>query len=378
MEFNKRNVRVLLGIVAFAVVLFSMVQNFEMVMGFVRGVLSIFSPVIIGFCIAFVLNVLLRVLEERVFAFLDKGPPWRRKIKRPISLLVTILVAFGVITILLLVILPELQDTILRLVNNLPGYIQEASAWLEGWLIRFNLNTDFLHNTKIDWNQVTAAVQSMFNANNTSELVGTAAGMTASVFSALTSFLFGFIIAIYVLAEKEKIAKMMHRIIDLVFSKATAGRIVRVCRVAYNSFTNFVTGQLVEAVILSLLCFVGMLIFQLPSAGIISALIGVTALVPIVGALVGETVGCLLILMVSPLKALLFLVFILSLQLVEGNFIYPKVVGKSVGLPGIIVLIAVIVGGNLGGILGVLLGVPISSVLYTLLLDWMDRRERAA
>ena len=167
---------------------------------------------------------------------------------------------------------------------------------------------------------------------------------------------------IYTHVSKERLKKVYEKTLE-------------VCSVASGSFANFITGQVTDAFILAVLCFIGMSIFRFPSAIVVSVIIGITALIPVIGPLIGEFIGCFIIFMESPLKALLFLIFVLILQAIDNNFIYPKIVGKSVGLPGIIVLLAVIVGGNFGGIMGILLGVPISSAVYALVMSWLNSEK---
>jgi predicted PurR-regulated permease PerM len=188
----------------------------------------------------------------------------------------------------------------------------------------------------------------------------------------------GVVIAIYILATKEQAGAFTNRLIRALLPENLYLRLMRLLKISCDAFSSFITGQLVEAVILGSLCFIGMTVFRFPYAGAISVLVGVTALIPVIGALIGEAVGTFLILMVDPLKAFLFLVFVLILQALEGNFIYPKVVGKSVGLPGLLVLVSVIVGGNISGVMGVLLAVPVCSILYALAKEFIVFREARA
>lgn len=368
---NKKQIKSILGIITFGIILFALILNFSTAWAALGKILDVFSPVITGFCIAFVLNVLLRVLENRVFSFMGRSSrKWVAKLQRPVSLIATILVTFGFLTILLLVIIPDLRVTIQRLIENMPSYLETA----QNWLGKIQINGQQIFNTQIDWDKLLETIRTMLTPGTENSIVETAAGVTTSVISSIMDLAFGLFISLYILAQKEKIGRFAVRLSNALLPQKVSEKLRHICTVANNSFSNFITGQLTEAVILGALCFVGMLIFQFPNAAIISILIGVTALVPIVGPLVGEVIGCLLILTESPLKALLFLIFVLILQLIEGDLIYPRVVGRSVGLPGVIVLIAVVVGGNIGGMLGVLLGVPVASVVYTLVLDWLDNR----
>ena len=368
---DKKQFKGILLLILFGVLLLGLIENFMMVWGAVKKVYAIFEPVITGFCIAFVLNVLLRVMENRVFAFMGRSSrPLVRKMLRPVGLLSTVVITFGILVILVLVILPELQETIQMLVDNMGTYVEEIQAWVA----QIRINGHQLFTAQLDWEKLMVTIQEMLTPGTETSIVETAAGVTTSVVKSLANLVFSLFISIYVLARKERVGELAIRISKAILPEKASDKLRRICKLANNAFSNFITGQLTEAVILGVLCFVGMKIFRFPNAAIISVLIGVTALLPIVGPLIGEIIGCLLILIESPIQALLFLVFVLTLQVIEGNVIYPKVVGRSVGLPGLIVLSAVVVGGNIGGIFGVLLSVPVASVIYTLVLDWLDNR----
>ena len=378
MNLSKKNIKQLLGIITFAIVLFTVSQNLTSVANFLEGVMSIFAPVIIGLSLAFMLNILMSVLDRRVFAFLKKSKkPSVRKLLRPASLVSTLLLTFGFFVLLLFIILPQLKDTILLLIEKIPVYYQTLVEWVDSLVLRFGLeiNTEMLHNPKFDINDIYSMVQNFFTVESTSDILNTTMGVTSSLVSGVSNLVLGFIIAIYVLVEKEGIVKMTNRILSAVFSEKVNAKIHEICNIASNSFANFITGQFTDAMILATLTFIGMLIFGFPYAAVVSVIIGISALVPVIGPIVGEVIGCLIIFMESPIKALLFLIFVLILQAIDNNFIYPKIMGKSVGLPGILVFIAVVIGGNLGGILGVLLGVPTASAIYALVINRLKNKN---
>ncbi len=378
MNLSKKNIKQLLGIITFAIVLFTVSQNLTSVAIFLEGVMSIFAPVIIGLSLAFMLNILMSVLDRRVFAFLKKSKkPSVRKLLRPASLVSTLLLTFGFFVLLLFIILPQLKDTILLLIEKIPVYYQTLVEWVDSLVLRFGLeiNTEMLHNPKFDINDIYSMVQNFFTVESTSDILNTTMGVTSSLVSGVSNLVLGFIIAIYVLAEKEGIVKMTNRILSAVFSEKVNAKIHEICNIASNSFASFITGQFTDAMILATLTFIGMLIFGFPYAAVVSVIIGISALVPVIGPIVGEVIGCLIIFMESPIKALLFLIFVLILQAIDNNFIYPKIMGKSVGLPGILVFIAVVIGGNLGGILGVLLGVPTASAIYALVINRLKNKN---
>lgn len=379
MDLSKNNLKKLLGVITFGIVLFAVSQNLSAVGAFLEGVLGLFAPVIIGFTLAFMLNIILNVVERRVFAFMKKSKkPVVRKLFHPVSLVSTLLLTFGFFVLLLFIILPQLKDTIMLLIEKIPVYYQSLVEWIDSIINRFGLDisTEFLHNPKFNINDIYVMVQDFFTSQNGNDILNTTMGVTSSLVSGVTNIVLGFIIAIYVLAEKTKIIKFTNRILAAAFSEKINNKIHEICNIASNSFASFITGQFTDATILAVLTFIGMLIFGFPNAAVVSVIIGISALVPVIGPIVGEIIGCLIIFMDSPVKALLFLIFVLVLQAVDNNFIYPKIMGKSVGIPGLLVFIAVIIGGNLGGILGVLLGVPTASAIYALVVNWLKNKGK--
>ena len=379
MEFSKKNIKIILGIITFGIVLFTVSQNLTAVAGFLSGVLKILAPVIVGFCLAFILNILMNFFERKVFKKLGKSKKRVvRSLLRPLSLVSTIIATLGFIVLLMFIIIPQLEDTVALLIDKIPVYYQDFVSWIDGLVERFGLeiSTEMLHNPQIKIEDIMAMAEKLFTFESTGDILNTTMGVTSSVVSGVVNLALGFVIAIYILAEKEKIGKFTNRILKAVLPHKPYKHLCDICSVASNSFSNFITGQFTDAFILAILTFIGMLIFGFPNAAVVSVIIGISALVPVIGPIVGEIIGCLIIFMESPLKALLFLIFVLILQAIDNNFIYPKIVGKSVGLPGMLVLIAVILGGNIGGILGVLLGVPTASAIYALIVDWLKNRNK--
>lgn len=379
MEFSKKNIKIILGIITFGIVLFSISQNLIAVAGFLSGVLKILAPVIVGFCLAFILNILMNFFEKKVFKAMGKSKKRVvRGVFRPISLVSTIITALGFIVLLMFIIIPQLEDSITLLVEKVPVYYADFVSWIDGLVERFGLevSTEMLHNPQIKIEDIVTMAEKLFTFESTGDILNTTMGVTSSVVSGVVNLALGFVIAIYILAEKEKIGKFTNRILLAVLPQKPYKHLCDVCSVASNSFSSFITGQFTDALILAVLTFIGMLIFGFPSATVVSVIIGISALIPVIGPIIGEVIGCLIIFMESPLKALLFLIFVLILQAIDNNFIYPKIVGKSVGLPGMLVLISVILGGNFGGILGVLLGVPTASAIYALVVDWLKGRNK--
>ncbi|MBQ8767265.1 MAG: AI-2E family transporter [Clostridia bacterium] len=378
MELSKKNIKKILGIITFGIVLFTLSQNLSSIASFFKGALAVFASTIIGFCLAFILNIPMTVLENKVFKGLkNKKNKFANKMLRPLSLTATVILSIGFIVLLLFIIIPQLHDSISLIIERVPAYYQSFVLWVDDMVLRFGLDisTEILHNPKINIDTITAMAEKLFTFDGTSDILSTTMGVTSSVISGVSNFIIGFIIAVYILAEKEKIGNFSKKFFEKLLPEKINEKLLNVCSVFSDSFSSFITGQVTDAVILAVLCFIGMSIFRFPNAIVISVIIGVTALIPVIGPLVGEFIGCFIIFMESPLKALFFLIFVLILQAIDNNFIYPKIVGKSVGLPGILVLLAVIIGGNFGGILGILLGVPTASAVYALMIAWLNSKS---
>ena len=318
---------------------------------------------------------MMRGFEDKIFFFMKRSKRrFIRKLLRPVSLILTFAVFFGIITVLIAVVWPDLEETVISLSSKLPAYFNELKAWAIEALKGFHVDTEWLEEFTVDWKTISGTVQSFFDSDSTSAILGTAGSIAGSVAGGVMNLIFSIVIAIYFLAQKERICAFSARMFRAFLPTKVCDTLFHVANISNSVFSNFIRGQCTEAVIFGFLCYVGMLIFRFPYAGIISIVVGCTALVPIVGALIGEIFGTILILTVNPLQALLFLVFVLVLQQLEGSLIYPKVVGTSVGLPGILVFSAVIIGGNIGGIVYSLISVPICAVLYTLLREAMEKR----
>lgn len=372
MEFNRKNVRTILLIIAFAVVLYTAAQNLASVYGAVKTVWNVFGVVITGLAMAFVLNVPLKLFEDRVFYGMSEDRrPLVRRLRRAVSLVCALVVSLGVIVILIAVVLPQLTQTVTEVAARLPEYISAVVNWINEVLAKFDIEIEALKEFTVDWEKVFKDLSTYLkegNVINTATDVGTAAASTV-----MNTFL-GLVVAVYVLAQKERIGRFARRCIDAFLPKRASSAISRVASMASETFSSFVAGQLADSCILGILCYICMLIFRFPYPEVISVVIGVTSLVPMVGSFIGEVIGALLILIVSPLKALLFVIMVLAIQQVDGAFIYPRIVGKSVGLPGVAVFCAVIVGGNIAGVLGAVMGVPVCAVLYALLKEAVASR----
>ena len=359
---------------AFGVLLFVGLQNLGTVWGFVQILIGLLMPFIIGLCIAFILSVPMRAVETHLFRPLDKkcGRIWR-KIRRPLAATVTLLLALGVLAAAVFLIIPELGRSLRTLADSIPGFIARAQAWLTELAQKYPQWQDWINDLQLDWNAIAQKLLA-FAQSGAVDLFNSTVSLATSIFSGVFNLFLGVIFAMYVLMQKETLARQITNVLRAHLPDAKTDRLLEIGRLSNRTFSRFLTGQCLEAVILGLMFFVTMCIFRFPYALMIAVLIAVLALIPIFGAIIGCVVGAFLIFVGDPMQAFWFVVMFLILQQIEGNFIYPKVVGTSVGLPSIWVLAAVTVGGGVMGIFGMLVAVPLSSVLYSLLRDSTNRR----
>ena len=356
-------IRALLLIILFAWAL----MNLDAVMKFLGKVISLFSPFLIGGGIAFLINVVLNPLERCWNKVCKKAPA---KLARPVCLTLSAVLVFGILFAVVFMMIPSLRESGDEFIQNIPFYVDEIGCWWADtvhFAAKYNI---VLPEYAIDSDLLIEKITTFINDEG-SGIITVTWGAATSILSGLVDVLF----ALYLLAKKEVVATHLKKLITTVLPQTRARRLLSIASLTNQTFTNFVSGQLTEAVIIGVLCFFGMLILGIPYAGAVSAFVAVTALVPIFGAWLGGGLGAFLILLAEPIKAVWFIVYLLILQQVEGNLIYPKVVGKSVGLPGLLVLMAVTIGGGAFGVLGMLFSVPVCAVLYSLYLEFMQKSD---
>lgn len=347
------------------------IRYFDMLLGGVGNLWGIAFPLIMGCVIAYILNIVLRKLEKLYF------PNTRNaaviKSRRPVCILLSLVLIALVFSLILLLVVPELAKAVVVIGQGIPILFEQVVDWLILHDEAFPQIEEELQNLQIDWNALGDSVWNYLKIG-VGGIVNSTVTIVGSVFGAVVHFIISLIFALYILGSKEKLGGQARRIVHAYVKPRWIALGKRVLRTADETFSSFIVGQVTEAVILGSLCTLGMLLFQFPYAPMVGAFIGATALIPIVGAYLGAAVGAFMILTQDPFKAVLFVVFIVVLQQLEGNLIYPKVVGSSIGLPGMWVLTAVTLGGGLLGIPGMLLGVPTAATAYKLLAH--DVRER--
>lgn len=364
---DKTTMKKILAIAAFTVILYWGLNNLSLLLSWARALLALLSPFILGSCIAFILSVPMKGVERLLFGWADgRGKHgWAQKIKRPVSIVLTICLFIAVIWFVVFLVVPELLRTLGIISDAIPPFIRRMQTWSTGFMAGLPDLSKEIAALQIDWMGIWKNVAGFLSSSATNVLNSTFT-VASSVFNGVFNFILGLIFAIYILMQKEKLAQQGKRVLYAVFPERAAAYMLNVSSLTHRTFSSFLTGQCLEAVILGAIFFVSMTLFRFPYALMISVLIAFTALIPIFGAFIGCFVGAFLILVTDPLKALWFLILFLVLQQIEGNLIYPRVVGSSVGLPSLWVLVAVTLGGSTMGVLGMLIFVPLFSVLYAI------------
>lgn len=366
MELNQENIRKIKEIILFTAVIIVCLWKYETVLDILFFVLNILTPFILGGAIAFVLNVPMNFVQRHLFdEERIKKSKVLQKMARPVSMILVLIAVFGIVAIVMFILIPQLGETFANLGRSIQAFIPQIQEWAARL---FNDNKeimDTVNNLEFDWNKIMDTGINFFK-NGAGSVVDSTITAAKSIVSGLTTFFIAFVFAIYILLQKEKLGVQAKKVLFAFVRRGRAEATVEVLSLTYNTFSSFLTGQCVEAVILGSMFAVSMTILKLPYALLVGVLIAFTALIPIFGAFIGCGVGAFLIFMVDPMKALIFVVLFLVLQQIEGNLIYPHVVGNSVGLPSIWVLAAVSIGGSLMGVVGMLIFIPIVSVVYAL------------
>ncbi len=371
MKLDKENTKQIIKIVVIAIVLLVALLNIIQIWEIFKVFLNILSPFIWGLAIAFILNIFMTFYENKLFksrkAKKNNNKELKQKkngIKRVCSIALSIITIIAVITIIMLLIIPQFVEVIKNLVINIPDYLENLKFFAMDITEKVPEINNFIQNIQIDTEALRNGI-----INISKDVLDITVNQVSNLFSNVVNFFIAIVFAVYILANKEGLKVQAKEFIYARLDKEKADYILKVSRLSRDSFRNFLTGQAKEAVILGVLCAIGMLILGIPYAGPIGALTALTAFVPIVGAFIGGFIGAVLIVAVDPIKAIIFIIFIIVLQQVEGNLIYPHVVGKNIGLPSIWVLVAITIGGSLFGIMGMIVGLPILSIIYAIVTE---------
>lgn len=408
MKLDKENTKQIIKIVVIAIVLLVALLNIEPVWNVCKTFLSILSPFICGLAIAFILNIFMRFYEEKLFNTKKKRKNNSKEItqsekdnqsnnimtkassnvinktnlekenkqkkdnkngKRVVSIALSIITIVAVVIIIMLLIIPQFVEIIKNLIINMPTYLESLKDWAIDLTQRVPEINNFIQNIQIDTEALKNGLM-----NISKGVLDVTINQVSGLVSGIVNFFIAIVFAVYILANKEGLKVQAKEFIYARIPEERADYILKVSRLARDSFRSFLTGQAKEAVILGVLCTLGMLILGIPYAGPVGALTALTAFIPIVGAFIGGFVGAVLIVAIDPIKALIFIIFIIVLQQIEGNLIYPHVVGKNIGLPSIWVLVAITIGGSLFGIMGMVIGLPILSIIYAIVTENTNKK----
>lgn len=364
---NKTQMKKILLLCFLVILMFVVIENFGVVLSVLGKLFDVVFPFILGACIAFVFNVPMKKIENTLF----KNKP-NFKGKRAISYLLSLILIFGILVIAMFVIIPELIDTVKEIAKQAPIAVKTAQAYVFSLTEKWPELKAITNNINFDYEKLIQKLGVLLTG--ASGFFSSTVGIVTSIVSGFATFIIAFAFSVYLLVRKEDFSLQFKKVLYAFLPERAVTQLLKIADLSNITFSNFLTGQCLEACILGAMFFVSMSIFRMPYALLISVLIAITALIPIFGAFIGCAVGVILILFISPKQALIFLIMFLVLQQIEGNLIYPHVVGGSVGLPSIWVLVAITIGGDLMGIAGMIIFIPLCSVLYALFRDYVYKK----
>ena len=383
MNLNTKNVKKIRGLILFAAVVCLALMKFDLLCQAVVFVVNIIKPFLLGAVIAFVINLPMCFFEKKLFSTerMEKMKPKTRdivsRIKRPVSLVLALLAVVLVLTLVVITVIPQLVATIQVLAKEIPVFAEQAAKWLE---VMFSSNPELLDTLQeikipeINWKEIFQTIWN-FLQNGMGNMLTSTFTVATSIVSGTVNFFIALIFSFYILVQKEKLGDQFRRLIKAYTKPQAYEWVMKVASLLYRNFSHFITGQCTEAIILGAMFVIVMAVFRFPFAFMIGVLIAFTALIPVVGAFIGCFIGAFLILVDSPSKVIGFLILFIILQQIEGNLIYPHVVGNSVGLPSIWVLAAVTIGGSLMGVVGMLIFIPLLSTVYMLLKEDVNKKN---
>ena len=367
MEFNDSTIKKIRGLIIFAVIVVVAGWNYSRLLALVMKLIGFISPFLLGGVMAFILNVPMRRIEKMLPVKEES------RIRRPLSLCLTLVFVIGVLLLVIFVVMPQLFETILSLQNSIPAFLTGVKEQAERLFAQNPEIADYINGIQIDWKAFLEGVVGFLSTGAGSVLSSTMSA-AISIINGVTTFIIALVFSIYMLLQKETLSRQFQKLMKAFLPEEVMIHTLEILKLVSETFSNFLTGQCMEAVILGSMFFLTLSVFRLPYGLLIGVLIAFTALIPMFGAFIGCAIGAFLMLMVKPLDAVIFLIIFFVLQQVEGNFIYPHVVGNSVGLPSIWVLVAVTIGGSAMGIVGMLVFIPLCSVVYAILREIVNSR----
>ena len=371
MEIGKDTLKKLTLILFGAIAFGWCINNYKIFFGIIGTIWGYVFPFALGGCFAFLINIPMRQIEKQTTRLCkklkhNKSKEPSKSLIRGFSIAITLLIFFGIVSALTAVIIPQISDAVLSLKKAVPmlsELVKNSNEWVSQNL---PLLEEQIGELNMDLTGIMTKVSTLLQTLG-ERVINSSISVATSVFSGVVNFFLALVFAVYILFSKEALGKQFNAIIRAFFKKEYATKTFFFLRIVDRTFTKFFTGQCLEACILGLMFLVGMTVLRFPYAAMISALVCVTALIPIFGAFIACFIGAFLMIVNNPIQAVWFVIFFLVMQQIEGNFVYPRVMGNSIGLPSLWVLLAVTIGGNMMGILGMLIFIPIFSVIYTLI-----------
>lgn len=364
MNLTKKNKKAIMSLIIFTGVVLWCVLNYKLFVDLICFILKLILPIIVGVGIAFIINVPMKLIETKIFKIYKRK---HKKFVRAVSLVLSYVLIFGLITLILFLVLPQVGSALTTLSKNLP----DGFDWLKNNLEHLSKSYPELSDkiSQLDYKQLIGDAFSSFGS-----ILTIAIAFVKKTVSRAITFFVGLVLSIYILADKEGLATRSKRVLTALFNDNVVGQIIKIVKLTNESFSRFITGQCLDAFLLGIIFFICMSILKMPYALAISVLLSTTALIPFVGAFITLAAGAILIAVTDPIKALWYVVMFFALQFFDDNVMNPRVVGKHVGLPPLIALIAVVIGGSIFGFLGMIISVPLASIIYTLFKEFIDDR----
>lgn len=369
---NKRREHTIIGYFVLGVALILFIIYFSKICSFFGILWNACSSLVFGAMLAFVLNIIMDPIQKHLSKRKNK---FVAKHAKSLALTLTMVIAIGIISLLTSLVIPNLIDSIRIFVQTVPQYTNEIKVFLEKVFKDYPTIVTKIEATNFNWAEVFSGV-SQFTSKGFSNVMDSTISLVTAIVNSTVNLLMIVIFAIYVLSEKQRFIRLYHFLTNLYLNAQDKSRLNLILRTTNQTFKAFIGGECIEACILTTMCFVGMLILRMPYALMISILVGVINMIPMVGAFIGGGIGMLLIFTVSPVKAVVFLIFLCVIQQIESNVFFPRVVGHNVGLPGIYVMMVIVVGGSLAGVFGMVLGVPAAATVYKLLKIFFEKQAQ--
>lgn len=372
MKISKDEYKNIITLAVIILGLFWLSQNLIYVGNVINWFFDITSPLIIAGVIAFIINIIMNRFEKLIDTLFHKYNAII-KFKRPISLIISFLIITTIITLMLSIVIPELFNSFSMLANSIPEGFDKMVMWAKKYSNKYPQVQLWLEQLNPDWVQI---AQQIFDYSKTGlfGVFGTTFSLITSVAEVTFTFIMSLILSIYILLSKEKLKDQVNRFMTAYFPEKVKNTILHIVSVANDSFSNFIIGKIIDAIVVGVFCAIGMLLLQIPYPAMIGAIVGVTAIIPIIGGYIGLVIGAFLILMINPIQSLKFVIFLMIMHTFEGNIIYPKIIGNTVGLPPMWILAAITLGGALFGVIGMVIAVPFVSTIYTLVGESINKR----